>query len=220
MRRVVLSSLPRCVRCRLPTRWCVCAGQREIRCPLQIDVLMHHREQHRPSSTGHLINRVFPDSRHHVWRRERALTAGDIRVPERELWMLHPHGERIPDGVAPAAVQVLLLDGAWSETSAMVKDVGAWGRLVSLPMTGKSRYWLRDQQDGGRFSTVEALMFLLDALGMQAPAEALRVQLELHVYAHLRARGRKDTAHEFLENSSLVDALPDVLEQLNVRRPR
>lgn len=220
MRSVVLNGTRRCPRCQLAPRWCVCAGQREVRCPLQIDVLMHYRERYRPSSTGNLISRVMPDSRLHVWRRERGMTAAEVRVPGRELWILHPHGQPAPDDVRPETVQVLLLDGAWSEASAMAREVASWGRLVSLPMAGESRYWLRAQQDGGRFSTLEALLCVLRRFGLSEAHEALRVQFELHVYASLRARGQIELAAEYLLASPLGTVMPEVLAQLNLRRPR
>jgi DTW domain-containing protein len=220
VRSVVLNTLPRCSRCRLPLRWCICEGQHDLRCPLQIDVLMHHREIHRPSSTGHLVNRVFPESRHFLWRRERQLAVDDVRVADRELWILHPHGEPAPAQMTPESVQVLLLDGAWGEASAMAKEVSSWGRSVSLPMTGESRYWLRDQQDGGRFSTIEALMFVLRAFGLGTLADQLGLQLELHVYANLRARGRKEIAAAYLQRSALMRVMPDLIARLNMRRPR
>ena len=219
MRSVARGTAGRCPCCRLTTRWCVCAGQRDVRCPLAIDVLMHHREQFRPTSTGHLIQRVLPESRQHIWRRERRLTAAEVQVPGRELWVLHPHGQAAPPGAVPERVQVVLLDGVWSETAAMAQEVAEWGRLVSLPMTGESRYWLRAQQDGGRFSTVEALLFLLRMFDLAAAHDELRRQFELHVYASLRVRGRKEWAEEFLRASPVPLAFPDLLAQLNVRRP-
>jgi DTW domain-containing protein YfiP len=220
MRSVVLKSSIRCPVCHLPPRWCVCAAHASIESPLAIDVLMHHREYFRPSSTGNLINRVIPDSRHHLWRRERRLTAAEVCRPGRELWILHPHGEPAPNGIAPSGVQVLLLDGSWREASAMAQEVSGWGRLVSLPMAGESRYWLRTQADAGRFSTAEALVFLLEHFGLGAQAEALRLQFELHVYASLRARGHKDDADAFLVNSPVAAAFAPLIAQLNVRRPR
>lgn len=204
----------------MPLRWCICAGHREVRCALQVAVLMHHRERFRPSSTGNLIARVLPEARIHPWRRERGLSAADVQMPGRELWILHPHGLPAPDDVAPEKVQALLLDGAWSETSAMAREVAGWGRLVSLPMAGESRYWLRAQQDGGRFSTVEALLYLMRHYKMTDAAEALRLQFELHVYAGLRARGRRELAEEFLQESPLRTAMPDVIARLNTRRPQ
>lgn len=219
MRRIVIDAPHRCPRCRLPLRWCVCAAQRDVHCPLAVDVVMHHREQYRPTSTGQLIQRVLPESRQHLWRRERRLTAAEVHMPGRELWVLHPHGHAAPPGAVPERVQVVLLDGVWNETAAMARELADWGRVVSLPMTGQSRFWLRAQQDGGRFSTVEALLFLLQMFGLAEAHETLRWQFELHVYASLRARGHKERAEEFLRESPVPAAFPELLAQLNVRRP-
>ncbi|HEX2851936.1 MAG TPA: tRNA-uridine aminocarboxypropyltransferase [Opitutaceae bacterium] len=243
-RSVILQSQPRCERCRFSPRWCICSGERTIECPLAIDVLIHHREFWRPTSTGRLINRVIPASRGHVFRHDLPLIEAAIHRPGRELWILHPLGEplakmmevgRISDppsgafeseraGHRPAppspAPQVLLLDGSWREAARMMHGVKPWGRLVSLPMTGPSRYLLRDQQGAGNYSTVEALLFLLDALGLKTEHAALRLQFELHVYAGLRARGEKSAAENFLADSPVRDAFPELLEELNRRRPR
>jgi DTW domain-containing protein YfiP len=193
----------------------------DIAVPLAIDVLTHDRERFRPSSTGTLINRVIPASRHILWRRERQLTSAEVRLPGREMWILHPHGEPLPEALPePSAVQVVLLDGAWRETSAMAQEVTGWGRLVSLPMAGASRYWLRAQADEARFSTVEALLFLLQRFGLNEAHDVLRLQFELHVYASLRARGNKVAAQEFLATSPIRTAFQDFVAQLDMRRPR
>jgi DTW domain-containing protein len=208
----------RCPRCQLPLRWCICSAHRDIVSPLEIDVLMHHRERFRPSSTGNLINRVIPGSRHHLWRRERHLTAAEVRTPGRELWILHPHGGP-PPSAAPEHVQLLLLDGSWREAAAMAQEVRGWGRLVNLPMTGESRYWLRTQADGARFSTVEALLFVFDHFGLLEAHAALRLQFELHVYASLRARGHKSEALDFLAASPVAAAFAELIVQLDIPRP-
>ena len=188
--------------------------------PLAIDVLAHHREHFRPSSTGRLIHRVIPASRHLLWRRERQLTAAELQHPGRELWVVHPHGEPLPAASpAPDAVQVVLLDGSWREAAAMAQEVTHWGRLVSLPLTGVSRYWLRSQPDDTRFSTVEALLCLLGYFGLAAAQEALRLQFELHVYASLRGRGHKAAATEFLSTSPIGTAFRELIAELDVSRP-
>lgn len=221
MRSVVLKRSERCPRCQLPPRWCVCSAHQVLTCPLEIDVLMHHRERFRPSSTGNLIHRVIPASRHHLWRRERALTAAEVRLPGRELWILHPQGEPLPtDRHRATDVQLLLLDGSWRETSAIAQEIRSWGRLVSLPMAGESRYWLRSQADAARSSTVEALLFMLRHFELNAEHDALQLQFELHVYANLRARGHKEDALEFLRTSPIATAFADLIAQLNIRRPR
>lgn len=218
-RSVVTGGSPRCERCRFPLRWCICAGAQTIECPLAIDVLIHHREFWRPTSTGRLINRVMPASRGHIFRHDLPLNEAAIRAPGRELWILHPLGEPLADLARDTAPQVLLLDGSWREAARMMNGVKSWGRLVSLPMRGASRYLLRDQQGSGNFSTVEALLFLLGALGLSNEQTALRLQFELHVYAGLRARGEKSAAEDFLAASPARDAFPGLLAELNRPRP-
>lgn len=218
-RSVVLKKTPRCPVCQLTPRWCVCAGWREVASPLRVDVLQHFMESYRPSSTGHLLQRVMPGSGRHIFRAERPVARADIAQPGRELWILHPNGEPLPANADPAGLQVLLLDGTWAQAAEMARLVGAWGRRVSLPMQGRSRYWLRAQSGTGRFSTAEALLFLLGALGLAEAQARLRVQFELHVYASLCARGHKQLAAEYLVGSPLRAALPEVLEKF-ASRPR
>jgi len=219
-RSVVLAGTPRCERCQFSPRWCICAGEQAITCPLQVDVLMHHREANRPTSTGRLINRVLPASRRHLFRRETPPLRDSVGLPGRELWILHPRGEPLPAGATPEALQVLLLDGSWREAARMAQDVGSWGRLVRLPESGPGRYQLRTHVHDGRYSTIESLLLLLAALGLTGAETQLRLQFELHVYAGLRTRGAKVKAAEFLASSPIGAAFPELLAQMHERRPR
>ena len=187
--------------------------------PLAVDVMMHRRERFRPSSSGLVVSRVVEGSRLWVWEREGQWKADALRRPGREVWVLHPHGEPMPSAPSPESVQVVLVDGVWSEAAVIAREALGWGRVVSLPMAGESRYWLRAQQEGGRFSTAEATIHLLRFFGFEAAGEALRRQFELHVYANLRARGLKERAEEFLRGSPAADAFPGLLSRLNERRP-
>ncbi|HEY8933186.1 MAG TPA: DTW domain-containing protein [Rariglobus sp.] len=218
-RSVVLNPTLRCTRCQHVPRWCVCEGLRVVECPVAVDVLMHSREFFRPSSTGHLIQRVVSGARTHVWRHDSAPSREQVIRPGKDLWVLHPLGEPMPVGAVPGNVQLLLLDGSWGEAADMKKDVEGWGRRVSLPMTGKSRYLLRTQQGPGQFSTMEALLFVLNALGLKEAHAALSVQLELHVYAGLRTRGQSVMAADFLATSPLRTALPEVIARMHPQSP-
>ena len=218
-RSVVLESTKRCERCRLAHRWCICAGFQAVACPLQVDVLIHHREFWRPTSTGRLITRVMPAARHHIFRREAPPARAAVVAPDRTLWILHPRGEPLPAGAAPAGLQVLLLDGSWPEAARMTQTVAPWGRLVRLAMSGPSRYRLRKQELEGNYSTVESLLFLLAALGLTQEEAQLRLQFELHVYAGLRARGNKVAAEEYLATSPVREAFPELLRQLDQGSP-
>jgi len=218
-RSVVLNATARCRRCGLTPRWCICAAQVAIDTPFELALLTHRREMFRPSSSGNLIARVFPAAQRHVWEPERPLARAAVVNPARDVWVLHPNGLPAPHGMAPADVQVVLLDGSWSESAGMARTVSSWGRLVQLPLSGTSRFWLRAKQDGGRYSTAEALLCLLDLFGLEAQREALRVQFELHVYANLRARGNAELAGAFLRDSIVGTALPEFIADLQRRRP-
>ncbi|HTQ98589.1 MAG TPA: DTW domain-containing protein [Candidatus Acidoferrum sp.] len=219
MRSVVRKPSPRCSSCLLSPRWCVCAAQHDVQVPLSVAVLSHQREFTKPSSTGNLIKRLLPASVQHRWDPAAPLLPAQVVDPHRELWILHPHGEELPATASADRTQVLLLDGAWLEASSMVKHVKNWGRPVRLPMQGKSRFWLRSQQSDAHFSTIEALLFLLQALGLQQARTELQLQFELHVYAGLRARGRIDVAAEYLATSPIRTAMAEYLLQLHARRP-
>lgn len=220
-RSVVLKTSPRCGQCQLPPRWCICAGFQAVDCPLKVDVLMHHMEAWRPSSTGHLIRRVIPAASVHLYRRERPLEPATIIAPGKTLWILHPLGEPLPAmHPPPSDLQVLLLDGTWRQAGELMRAVEPWGRKISLPMTGPSRYWLRTQAGEGKFCTMEALLFLLAALGLAKEHAQLRAQFELHVYAGLCARGAKAKAAEYLADSPVRAAFPELLDELARHRTR
>ncbi len=220
-RSVVLQGTKRCERCELPPRWCVCPTQHRLPCPLAIDVLQHVLEAHRPSSTGNLIPRVLEGVRLLPYQRQNPPTRADVLRPGAgELWILHPNGEP-PPALEPAnpPPQILLLDAAWAQASGMLAHVQGWGRRVRLPMTGPSRYALRAQNGADRFSTFEALLFLLEALGQNHLADRLREQFELHVYAGLCSRGRKAEAAAYLATSPARLAFADFLAELARPRP-
>jgi DTW domain-containing protein YfiP len=222
-RSVVLSGTERCERCMLPLRWCVCDAVVPVRSDLCADILLHTREQWRPTSTGRLIERALAGARTHIYRRTVPIGRETLAKPGREMWILHPRGGTMPaERLAetdPAKVQVLLIDGSWGEASRVLTGVEHWGQTVRLPLAGGSRYWLREQQGEGNLSTVETLIGLLELMGRREEAGQLRLHFELHVYAALRSRGRKALAEEYLSGSPIRDALPTQLEKLHERRP-
>ncbi|MGC4071443.1 MAG: hypothetical protein QM760_02775 [Nibricoccus sp.] len=129
-------------------RWCICAGLRTLDV-LAIDVLMHHEEILKPTSTGHLIQRIIPGSRRHVFD---STTAPSIRHLDPAIRAASsgsstpPAIHLRPDRILPA-FRCSLLDASWAQAGDMARTISGWGRRVSLPMSGKSRYWLRSQQD-------------------------------------------------------------------------
>jgi len=222
-RSVILAGTIRCDGCCLPPRWCLCEARQTVASTVAVDVLIHRREHWRPTSTGKLVTRILEGARSHVYQRVDPPTRETIARPDRELWILHPGGEPVeslvPRPTDRPAPQVLLLDGNWEQAGEMLRVVQGWGRPVRLSQSGASRYWLRSQERLEQFSTAEALIAVLKALGEDQAAVRFGHQFELHVYATLRARGHKATAEEYLRGSSLPAVFPGFLARLHERRP-
>lgn len=230
-RSVVLAGAVRCPRCSLPPRWCTCDMLPPVETQIAVHVLIHRHESVKPSSTGRLVARAVSGALSHVYQRKTnfhpaaTFTAATL-PPDREMWILHPKGEPFP---APAAAEsapanthrhVLLLDGTWKQSGEMLRTVEGVGRCVCLPdASGEpSRYWLRDQAEPAHLSTVEALMGVFHALGEHAAAHRLRLHFELHVYATLLARGRREMAERYLGHSPLLGDAAEALTRLHGRK--
>lgn len=228
-RSVVLAGAVRCPRCSLPPRWCVCGMLPPVATRLAVHVLIHRHEHHRPSSTGRLVARAVTGAACHVYQRAtRCHPAsgfpGAAVTPGREAWILHPAGEPLPVAAAadmPDGQAVILLDGTWRQAGEMLRACEGIGRCVRLPDAAAepSRYWLRDQPAADRLSTAEALLGVFRSRGETAAEHALRLHFELHVYATLLARGRREMAERYLGHSPLLAAAPEAVARLDARRP-
>ena len=238
-RSVVLAGTGRCDGCRLPPRWCVCGALPKVVAGVAVDILIHRREQWRPSSTGALLARALCDAKLHIYRpdprsRESPVLPPALLRPGYECWVLHPQGEPIgvemPLTSRPLPVQVVLLDGNWREAGEMLRLINAAAgaatregtapiRVVRLPGIAPGRFWIREAPAPGQLSTAEACGAILGVLGETAAAERLRLHFELHVWATLRARGKVTEAEAYLAESPLTAAIPAILAALETRRP-
>ena len=238
-RSVVLAGTGRCDGCRLPPRWCVCGALPSVVTGAAVDILIHRREQWRPSSTGALLARAICGARLHVHRpdprsRESPAFPPALLRPGHECWVLHPQGETVgaemPLTSRPLPVQVVLLDGNWREAGEMLRLINAAAsaagregsaalRVVRLPEGAPGRFWIREAPAPGQRATAEACGAILGLLGESAAAERLRLHFELHVWATLRARGKVDRAGAYLAGSPLLAAAPALLAALATRRP-
>jgi len=225
-RSVVLAGAARCPRCCLQPRWCVCDALPPVATSIQVHVLIHHQEQHKPSSTGRLIARAVEGARCHRYQRGNRLVASaslsstDL-LPDRETWILHPRGEPMPAAAHVAdrlPPQVVLLDGTWRQAGEMERAIDGLGRCVRLPEQGPGRYWLRDYGAAAHVSTAEALLGVFHVIGDADAERRFRLHFELHVYATLLSRGRRDLADRYLASSPAREAIPEFLEQLVRRR--
>lgn len=232
-RSVVLAGAARCPCCSLPPRRCTCNMVPPVETQLAVHVLIHRHESHKPSSTGRLVARAVRGAVAHIYQRETKFFPAttfteDTREPTRELWILHPNGQPLPSpadsGDAPSnpCRHILLLDGTWRQAGEMLRTVEGLGRCVRLPNVGDepSRYWLRDQPGPGQLSTAEAMIAVFRAVGDHEAAHRLRLHFELHVYATLLARGKKEMAERYLGHSPLLTDAPEALAKLHAPRAR
>jgi DTW domain-containing protein YfiP len=199
---------------------------------IAVEVLIHRLEQCRPSSTGNLVGRAVAGTVCHVYQRGNRFFPetgypADAHEHDRELWVLHPSGDPLPEPAATAASSsppppaVLLLDGSWRQAGEMLASMHGRGRCVRLPAAATSepsRYWLRNQARPEQLCTAEALMGVLKAAGEPEAAQQLRLHFELHVYATLLVRGHRELAERYLGHSPLLTAAPDALDRLHARR--
>jgi len=210
----------------------VCQAIPPVDTRLAVAVLIHRHEHHKPSSTGRLITRVVHGATCHIYQRAtrffpaqgfEASACGDGR----DLWILHPSGGPLAEAAADiqpdtAWPRVLLLDGTWKQAGEMLRSLDRPGRCVRLPDPDgeESRYWLRDQPALAHRSTAEALLGVLHAMGDHTAELRLRLHFELHVYATLLSRGRRELAERYLGHSPLLTEIPAFLDQLHARRSR
>lgn len=229
-RSVVLAGAARCPRCSLPPRWCTCQALPSVETRLVVHLLIHRGETRKPSSTGALVARTVIGALSHVYQRAtRFHTARGVPEalvqPDGELWILHPGGEPldVDRGVAADPPdrrrRVLLLDGTWRQAREMLRTVEGLGRCVRLPDAGDEpgRYWLRDQPAATHLSTAEALAGVLRSVGECEAERRLRLHFELHVYATLLSRGRREMAERYLGLSPLLTDAPEIVDRLHAR---
>ncbi len=200
-------------------------------------MLIHRGEHHKPSSTGRLVGRVVKGAACHLYQRATRFSAATgfsahALEPTRELWILHPSGDTPPAHTAaqsaPTAPRphVLLLDGTWRQAGEMLRSlegmVEGLRLCVRLPDAGgaPSRFWLRDQPGPMQLSTAEALMGVFRGVGEHEADRRLRLHFEMHVYATLLARGRREMAERYLGDSPLLAAAADAVNRLHARRSR
>ena len=215
-RSVVTKASPRCPGCAQIPRWCICSSLEIPSTNLNLAVLIHHAEFYKPTSTGRLIHRLFPTSDLILYKHDIPLSRERVTQGGMETLILHPFGDSIESLSNLPEKKILLLDGNWRQAAAMLQGTASFGRKISLPMCGPSRYWLREKQEGTRYSTIEALIFLLRFTGQEEVADRCQIAFELHVYAGLLARGKKDLARAYLTNMPKNELINEVVKRLGV----
>ena len=155
---------------------CICALLPTLATRTRLMVIMHYREERKPTNTGRLAARCVADSRIHiVGDRERPLPEPLLGSDEQPL-LLFPADDAVPIATfanSPTPMTLIVPDGNWRQASKMHARVAGLQRAtcVTLPDDGEiTAYRLRAEPRDGGLATAEAIARALAVLEPDAKA--------------------------------------------------
>lgn len=163
----------------------------------QFCLLMHKKEQYKPTNTGRLIQHVFPDTQVYEWHR--------LEMPNEFLTLLanlklqpiivFPEAEDYRDRMITGC-QVdktrkplfILLDGTWRQARRMFRQSEYLSSLPVMSLTNimESRYRLRKKIEPGQLCTAEVAAAMLDQIGDADSSSVLNAYFDIF-NTHYRA---------------------------------
>ncbi len=141
---------------------CICALVPRVETRTRLQLIVHCREEHKPTNTGQLAARCMHRSAISiVGDRERALALAPITDREQPL-LLYPADDAVPITQFAASERPIVLivpDGSWRQASKMRKRVPGLAAVpcVTLPDAGPTDYRLRSEPHAGGLATFEAI---------------------------------------------------------------
>jgi DTW domain-containing protein len=197
----------RCPRCRLHLSLCLCEHLVPIETKTRILLVLHRREEKKPTNTGRLALECLPNSQ--VW--VRGVDDGRDRTfalePGRQALLLFPDAAARPlsDFVdSPRPLTLVVPDGTWRQAAKARSRLPALSEvpLVALPPGPPTLYRLRKESHDGGLATMEAIGRALGVLeGPEIRARLERV-FRIMVERALWARGS-------LTAAELTEPLPE-----------
>ncbi len=156
---------------------CICALTPRLPTRTRLELLVHYREERKPTNTGLLATRCLPRSSVSIiGDLARPLVRTPIARHEQPL-LLFPADDAVPIGdfaAAPAPV-LIVPDGNWRQASKMRKRIPGLDAIpcVILPDLAPTEYRLRAELHPGGLATFEAIARALAILeGDAGPALA------------------------------------------------
>jgi len=189
---------PRCVRCAMHERLCLCAEIRPLELSTRVVIVTHAMELHRTTNTGRLAALALQNFELRI-RGQRGSTFGEatrgVVDPGRRTLLLYPSEEAevlAPDDADPRPVTLIVPDGNWSQARRVSRREPALKEVprVRLPPGPPSRYRLRTHQDPQRLATLEAVARALGVLEGRGPQAELERVFTIMVERTLWTRGQ------------------------------
>ena len=141
---------------------CICALVPRLETRTRLELIVHTREQRKPTNTGQLATRCLERSHISiVGDRERPLALAPVTGHEQAV-VLFPADDAVPLTRFTASERPIVLivpDGSWRQAAKMRKRILglATHPCVTLPDTGPSNYRLRAEVHAGGLATFEAI---------------------------------------------------------------
>lgn len=190
---------PRCQRCLLPKKNCLCASLQPQQARSRFCLIMFDSEPMKPSNTGRLIADILPETQAFGWSRtepDPALLAA-VKNPQLQPLVVFPQSYAEPGrqviNTPPTSGKpplFIMLDGTWSEARKMFRK-SPWLDnlpLMSLTLTTPSNYQLRQIHAEGQHCTAEVATELLIQAGDSAAGQALRQYFNLFRQRYLAGK--------------------------------
>jgi len=155
-------NLDRCPTCRMHDTLCICALVPRLDTRTRLELIVHCREEHKPTNTGQLAARCMRRSALSIVG-DRARPLDLALVTEREQpVLLFPAEDAVPLTHFAASERPIVLivpDGSWRQASKMRKRIPGLAAVpcVILPDAGPTEYRLRAEAHAGRLATFEAI---------------------------------------------------------------
>lgn len=188
--------MPRCARCGLHLRLCLCAELQPLALATRVVVISSERELPQPTNTGRLVPLALLQGEVHGRARGAPpLPREQLVDPARRTVLLFPAAgarELCREPGDERELTLIVPDGTWRKARRMaLREPGLAGlECVVLPAGPPSRYRLRAHPDECCLATFEAVARALGILEGPAVQERLERVFELFVERTLFSRGQ------------------------------
>lgn len=187
---------------------CFCHARTPLALPIELILLYHRDEIHKPTNSGRLIADLFPEQTHaFLWSRKEPdpalLTL--LQDKERQVLILFPDNQNKNqafdlaiknDARLNKKTTLILLDATWKQASKMF-HLSQWLRdypCISINIAKQKAFLVRHAKHDMQFATAEVSAMALNALGYENQAHQL-MQYNVTFNQHcLMSRKRSDQA--------------------------
>ncbi len=176
---------------------CICQEIPRYTLATRLILVMHRREQHKPTATGPLALEALTNSELRIHgHRDRPLDCSDLDTPDRRTLLLYPgDGAQVLNKSLlernSRPVTLVVPDGNWGQAARMGRRLPGLGHaeMVRLPEGPPTKWGVRRECHPQGLATFEAIARALGILESPAVQEGLEELFHLMVQRTLRARG-------------------------------